>query len=161
MTHYDLQFGFDVYQPQPTPQWQLNFGDFIRAVSPFMRVALWVVVAIAVAFVAYLIGREIIRRGLWKRDAKAKEPEEIQWRPAPIRARARYRGPAGAPDALARRRCRASAPLRANHSAKSGHQSSLRKIYHARYVSPVTAVPVRFVPSTYFAIAAHSRLKSQ
>lgn len=87
MSHSDLQFGFDAYQQQPMPKWQLDFSEYVRAMAPFMRVVFWVVIALAVAGIAYLIGREIVRRGLLKRDAAPQEAEEIQWRPAPELAR--------------------------------------------------------------------------
>jgi hypothetical protein len=87
MSHYDLQFRFDVYQQEKLPQWQLDLGDFLRSMAPFMRVVFWVLVIAAVVALAYFIGREIVRRGLWKRDAKPQPAEETQWRPAPELAR--------------------------------------------------------------------------
>lgn len=58
----DLQFDFPPYQPPRIPDWLKWLGQALQAVSPLLKYLFWGGLALGVAAILFLIGRELARR---------------------------------------------------------------------------------------------------
>jgi hypothetical protein len=128
LSHQDLQFDFPKYEPPVTPQWMIELAKFLERVWPYARYVVWAGVAIALLYIAYLIIREIQRRGWrWQRNAKEVTNEDLRWLPAQEDARNLLRDA----DALAT----------SGQFAEAAHLLLLRSIEHINEQEPNLVTP--------------------
>lgn len=88
----DLQFDLGALAVPKPPDWLMSLfkllGAAAVATAPFWKILFWIGLALIVALLLFLIGREVvgaIQRRLPKR-AKAKPAAQPEWRPAQARA---------------------------------------------------------------------------